>query len=230
MAKCLICGKLFKKLSGHVPDKHGITSKQYYDKFLKIDNEGSCLTCGKTTKFTPSYKRAQRKGYDRFCSSSCSTKHQWTHDEKFRNIVISLFKENVAKYWSNSNNIKKARIRGKDCIILMYNKLNENDLYGLMNKKETEIFELLPEDFEFVGNFKKVILSMSPDFVSEKRKKIIEFYGEYWHKNESAEKTKNRVDVFKAFGYDTLIIWEKELKSIDNVKKRILEFLNETKN
>ncbi len=225
MEKCLICGSSFKKLSGHISDKHRMTSKQYYDKFLKLDKEGFCLTCGKTTKFTPSYKRAKRKGYDKFCSSSCSTKYQWTHDEKFRNIVIELFKKNVAKYWSNSNNIEKARIRGKDCIVLMYNKLNENDLYGLMNKKEAVIYELLPDDFEFVGNFKKVIESMSPDFISEKRKKIIEFYGEYWHKNEPAEKTQKRIDIFKTFGYDTLIIWEKELKSSSSIKRKIKEFL-----
>ncbi|MCR4286048.1 MAG: endonuclease domain-containing protein [Candidatus Kaiserbacteria bacterium] len=224
MVTCLVCNKGFKRLGGHVIDAHKMTSKQYYDKFLKLEGEGCCLMCGKETKFSASYKRAKRKGYDRFCSISCSTKLQWKTDESFRKIVTDIFKQSVHEYWKNPENIKKARIRGKECIVLMYNRLNENDLNGLMNKKEERLLKLLPDDFEFVGNFKKVIAFMSPDFISEDRKKIVELYGDYWHKDESIEKTQHRIDIFKSFGYDTLIIWEKELKSSD-VKRKIEEFL-----
>ena len=71
---------------------------------------------------------------------------------------------------------------------------------------------------------KKVIAFMSPDFISEERKKIVELYGDYWHRDELPEKTQHRIDIFKSFGYETLIIWEKELKASD-IKRKIEEFL-----
>jgi G:T-mismatch repair DNA endonuclease (very short patch repair protein) len=34
----------------------------------------------------------------------------------------------------------------------------------------------------------------------------------------------DRIDAFKPFGFDTLVIWERELKDIENVKNKIQEF------
>ena len=53
------------------------------------------------------------------------------------------------------------------------------------------------------------------------QKKCIELYGNYWHKNDNPQ---DRIDLFKQFGYDTLIIWEHELKDIEKVKNRIMKF------
>lgn len=52
--KCEICGKLIKNTVGlglHIK-QHNITSREYYDMFLRKDeNEGKCLECGNATTF-----------------------------------------------------------------------------------------------------------------------------------------------------------------------------------
>ena len=55
------------------------------------------------------------------------------------------------------------------------------------------------------------------------QKKLIELYGDYWHKGENPEIKKN---YFKKFGFDTLIIWERELSNLDKLSKTVIEFNN----
>jgi endogenous inhibitor of DNA gyrase (YacG/DUF329 family) len=69
--KCEICGKEFKNcksLARHLRT-HKITSKEYYDKFLKKEDEGICPICGKETSF-----KNIREGYCKFCSKKCAKK------------------------------------------------------------------------------------------------------------------------------------------------------------
>ena len=46
---------------------HNLTKKEYYDKFLKKENEGICLRCGKETNFINIHS-----GYFKYCSCDCS--------------------------------------------------------------------------------------------------------------------------------------------------------------
>jgi len=99
-----------------------------------------------------------------------------------------------------------------------------------INKPESLLKKLLnktlPNEYRFVGDNKIVIGSFNPDFVNVKgEKKIIELYGDYWHKREEViERDIRRIKVYKNHGYKTLIIWEKELKNLDKVKTKILKF------
>jgi len=73
---CQICKKHFKNwnlLSKHIMNLHKIKVKEYYDKYLKKENEGICLMYGKISsckKFT-SFSYIS-KGYCKFCSKKCS--------------------------------------------------------------------------------------------------------------------------------------------------------------
>lgn len=61
-----------------------------------------------------------------------------------------------------------------------------------------------------------------PDFVSVGSvKRLVEFYGDYWHCGEDEQK---RIDRFRKFGYDTLIIWEREFADEDKLRQRIVSF------
>jgi hypothetical protein len=69
--KCEICGKEFKNyraLSNHLK-KYKITSKEYYDRFLKKEDEGICPVCGKETNYIN-----LNRGYCKFCSKKCAKK------------------------------------------------------------------------------------------------------------------------------------------------------------
>lgn len=70
MNKCEICNIEFdtsNKLCRHIEKVHNIDRKDYYDKYLKKDKDGICLTCGNDTSFI-GFKR----GYRTFCSCSCA--------------------------------------------------------------------------------------------------------------------------------------------------------------
>lgn len=66
---CKICGfNMLRKGSGsHLRNKHNLSNKEYYDKYLKEKNEGFCKlnTCKKETKFINIYK-----GYQDHCCNS----------------------------------------------------------------------------------------------------------------------------------------------------------------
>ena len=67
--KCAICKKEFDNITGvsyHIRT-HNITSKEYYDKYMKKEGEGICVVCGNETRFI-----TLKLGYYRPCSYKCS--------------------------------------------------------------------------------------------------------------------------------------------------------------
>lgn len=66
---CNICNKEFKTyvgLSCHIRQSHNISSKEYYDEYIKKEGEGFCNVCQKPTSF-----RNFHIGYSRFCCGKC---------------------------------------------------------------------------------------------------------------------------------------------------------------
>ena len=74
----------------------------------------------------------------------------------------------------------------------------------------------------YSGDYSIIINGKNPDFICEETKKIIEFNGSYWHKNDIPGA---REAIFAEAGYDTLIIWEHELKDIDILKIKVDAFM-----
>jgi hypothetical protein len=69
--------------------------------------------------------------------------------------------------------------------------------------------EMYPGQWRYTGDLSLIIDGKCPDFVNcNGQKKIIEFWGDYWHKGQNPQ---DRIDTFKPFGFDTLVIWEHEL-------------------
>jgi len=82
--------------------------------------------------------------------------------------------------------------------------------------------QLYPNEWKFVGDGQVIISGKCPDFINTNgQKKIIELFGDYWHRGENPQ---DRIDIFKPFGYKTLIIWEKELKDKKNLESKIYKF------
>jgi hypothetical protein len=97
------------------------------------------------------------------------------------------------------------------------------------NKKEKLLYSILqsnfPNEWKYIGNGKILIGRFNPDFINcNGKKKIIELFGDYWHKNDNSN---DRIEYYKKYGFSTLIIWEKELENIENVVNKIKVFNNE---
>lgn len=112
MEKCKICNREFKNkksLSTHVNHKHNINGKQYYDEYLKKDNEGNCVVCGNETTY-----RGMGVGYLENCSQECRDKNKELR--KKRSEVAKGKKqsiEHIQKRIKNTNQIEKEKTRKK---------------------------------------------------------------------------------------------------------------------
>jgi G:T-mismatch repair DNA endonuclease (very short patch repair protein) len=63
-----------------------------------------------------------------------------------------------------------------------------------------------------------------PDFINiNGQKKIVEFFGDYWHKDINRDKI--RLKTYKKYGYETLVIWQSELDNMAYVEDKIREFI-----
>jgi very-short-patch-repair endonuclease len=215
---CEICGKNVKSIHNHIQWNHkNYTLKSYYDKFLKKKNEGICI-CGKETRF-----QGIRFGYAKTCGYSCHNKHKFTlpgYLEKHKKMCSTIMTENNKKNWLSSE------YRNKMLNIL---KVEQEKLSQLkINKCEKKLLDILKffdSQFEYVGDWSKFVGNKNPDFIHEEKKLIVEMFGDYWHRNDTQEMIQKRLNIFKNNGYDTLIIWENELKDIDNLENKIDNFL-----
>ena len=102
--KCQICNKDFKILGRHIRSFHSLMPKEYYDKYLKKENEGICVVCGRQTLYSRNIKR----GYHIFCSVNCGASYYGNLEEQ-----KAIRKQNMIDYYSDENNREKVSIRMK---------------------------------------------------------------------------------------------------------------------
>jgi very-short-patch-repair endonuclease len=63
--------------------------------------------------------------------------------------------------------------------------------------------------WQYVGDGRLLIGGRAPDFANtDGRSKLIEVYGDYWHRGEDPSE---RIGFFAQFGFETLVIWEREI-------------------
>jgi very-short-patch-repair endonuclease len=105
------------------------------------------------------------------------------------------------------------------------------------NTKETILGALLdyccPEQYRYCGNNDVIINGKNPDFINiNGQKKVIEMNGDYYHSEiftgTSKEDEENqRIELFKSFGFDCLVIWEHELDNKSDVLAKTITKLLE---
>jgi very-short-patch-repair endonuclease len=111
--------------------------------------------------------------------------------------------------------------------------------YLANNKRPTEpekqlgelIQQTCPNEYRYVGDGQVIIDGKCPDFINcNGQKRIIEMFGDYWHKQRVKDRTdykrteEGRKEAFAKLGYETLVIWEHELKQPETVVAKIKVF------
>ncbi len=187
----------------HIGLNKGEKSPCWKPKIQKI-----CLICKKIYEIS-----SYQKEISKYCCRKCKDKSQEgklrTKEQKRKSS------EAHKKLWQSEKYIKK---------IMKNRKIKPN-------KKEIKLLRFLQDNhfpYKFVGDGKIWINGKNPDFINTNhQKKIIEFYGDYWHRD---EKVKNggdggqeRREIFAEYGYATLIIWESELENKDKLLIKIKE-------
>lgn len=111
-------------------------------------------------------------------------------------------------------------------------------LFHKPNKAELQLKALLdqiwPGDWEYVGDGKVIIEGFCPDFINcNGHKQIIELFGRKYHDPKVTyldripyyQTEDGRKEIFAKYGYQTLIIWDNELKNEQGVISKIQENL-----
>lgn len=76
--------------------------------------------------------------------------------------------------------------------------------------------------YKYVGNGEVIIGRKCPDFINiNGEKKIIELYGSYWHAGQDPQE---RIDHYKKYGFNCIVIWDWEFKNMNNVLQKVLNF------
>jgi len=130
--------------------------------------------------------------------------------EKTRTAKIATARK---KFWSKMTYEEKGSYFRKIFMTKLPNKA-EKILYSLIDS-------LCPSQWEYTGNFSFTLGGKSPDFLNKDTKQLIELFGDYWHKNDVPN---DRINFFKKFGYDCLVVWEHELKDIEILKEKLRLF------
>ncbi len=122
--------------------------------------------------------------------------------------------ENSKRLWKNPEYRDKVVSRAMRAVTIKPNK-PEKQLLKLLNR-------LMPKEYKYVGDGSFVLGGRCPDFMNVNgQKKLIELFGDYWHKGEDPDK---RVRFFKKFGFNTLVVWEHELQDFPSLETRLLTF------
>lgn len=99
------------------------------------------------------------------------------------------------------------------------------------NKPEKQIINIIDKnkiDLDYVGDWTFVINGFNPDFINRNKKKIVEFFGNYWHSREEVlERDKRKIKVYNKQGYDVLIIRDEDLENENFLCQKLTKFLKD---
>ena len=56
---------------------------------------------------------------------------------------------------------------------------------------------------------------------------LIELFGDYWHTKRARETADERIDHFRKYGLETLVVWQKEMNDTDALVERIKQFVGQ---
>ena len=96
------------------------------------------------------------------------------------------------------------------------------------NKAELKLIDIINRHalpFKYVGDWEFIIGGKCPDFLNTTGKRqLIELFGNYWHTIKARETAEERVNHLRKHGFETLILWEKELDDEPLIVGKILQF------
>jgi len=240
-----IAKKIGKKLKGRKPTKEHIekileTKKRNRENgYIPKRNPNAVINMTKTKR-----KKKNRKKQSRI------SKNLWK-DPEYRSKTIEgnrrghrtpEYRKKVSNRLTKNNPMKRPEVRKKVSRKLKKGYKDGRLIPPMLNPKiahkvrlslkirpnnlEKLFIKFLEEynlPFKYVGDGSLMVGNKNPDFIHKTKPKIIELFGDYWHKPEEEEK---RTEFFKDHGYDCLVIWGHEIKKedISCIYENILSF------
>lgn len=181
----------------------------------------------------------------------CNPSKYWTEEtrEKVSKALKDLVRsEESKKRYSISKMGEKNPMKRKEVSMLANSKENydrrRRNGFGIVKNNitnpELTLMNFLnrefPYMFDFIGNTTENINGYIPDFICREKNKLIELFGCYWHSCNECKKTSNRnirekniddirMRKFQEKGFETLVIWEHELKNENKLREKIFNYI-----
>ena len=199
--KCILCNKEYnsiRALAQHIYQAHHITSKDYYDKFLKKPGEGFCKMCGKQSIY-----KNLTKGYSDYCCRKCTdssiekqerTKSTFKDKYGVKSIfeleevhtkgIIAAQSEN-AKYKRNNTNLNKYGVINPFSSTEIIRKItNTKSKKGSRSALEIKLELALKErDIKYITDYKEDRYPYHCDFYLPDSDLFIEIHNWWMHNN-----------------------------------------------
>ena len=189
-------------------------------------------------------KDYEEKQKERGKKQTIAMKKLWEEGVYGDEDYLQKVSDGVKRVWLDPNSVYNSEEWRNNCSKITKNLYKNSEFLKKQqlgqkrkpNKCEIKIsnllFDLSFNNFKYVGDGSLWIDGKNPDFINEESKKIIEFFGDYWHSvNVTGQiedkEEKERKYHFEKCGYKTLIIWEKEIKELEELKNKIRRFVNE---
>ena len=206
-----------------------------------------CKECGTTFHVKP---YAKKRGRGIFCSKKCQG---LTHSKTMRGANHPMYGKHHTEEANYRNALAHMR-RGHKQTDITKRKLREINLLTwskpetiahwlertrvLPTKPERMLMQIIIKHslpFEYTGNSPKPIGHKVPDFTHLEKPKVIEVFGDYWHKKETNPKLEgHRTEVgcknaYANYGYDCFVLWESDLmrKTEEEIVGQIEKFCSE---
>ncbi len=164
----------------------------------------TCPACGKTKEVPPCWSRR------RFCNNYCQARFQ-------RSSATTCPECGVQFCRLRGTGTPKNRLycsvecgaKAKFRIICRTKPTKPEVALGLL---------LGSLGYTYTGNGERVVANKCPDFIHKSEPKVVEMFGDYWHKGENPQ---DRINLFAQHGYRTAIIWEHELSDPDAILEKV---------
>ncbi len=178
-------------------------------------------------------KSALKKYYDNNpdakIRNSLAVKKAWReHPEKFENSIAILYKYADLRRQGIVPSGAEGSKRTEEWKQKAVKWLRMGS--GKINKLESDFLQFCNQfgfQYLYCGSGTDIVClgGKFPDFNHEKEKRVIELFGDYWHKGENPQ---DREQLFGNMGYKCLVIWEHEFrKDSSNVLDKIRRFEND---
>ena len=228
---CAICGKRLIRYKSHIRDSNFCSQECLY-RWRSERARGAkhpnwkrvtlvCPICGST--FERELHRVLMYKFH-FCSQRCNARRSGEMGANWRGgKVTKICPECGQEFKVRPVAVSRRRFCSRKCAVTVRLRRLAEERPNKAELRLQQIFEKHNLPYRYVGNGSFWIGSYNPDFVNvDGKKQVIELFGERWHSGifEPAE----RIERFREYGFDTLIIWEKELDNQAKLVKKVRKF------
>lgn len=209
---CEVCGKIFRPNAS----RRKYCSRECYYLSQHRREILVCECCGKT--FERHLYLKERQGKHTYCSKDCAGILRRKRVQSECPVCGKIVERRPSELkWRNRHGFYFCCRTHSAAYQLQRKGIN-----GL----EKDFLSEFP-DWRYTGDGKLWVNDnlgpMCPDFVHPILNKIIELFGNWWHRDDKAE---DKIDRFRSIGWDCIVIWESEFRGdIEAVKLRVADFL-----